>query len=215
MAYYGVHELVPGTAEPRYIVFLRDPVERVISLYFYLKYTSTNYWHREIVNHDWTIEDWLAHSEALWMHNGQLRHLLLGSYDEVERERTLTADHLVEGKRRLGQFWFVGLTEAFAPDARYLYGKLDFRRFHPRVVVNATPKKDVVSPAVREQIIAYNELDMELYEYGRALRRKILLRRPLAYHFQKLRADVRRFMFERKASGKRENERAASVLSRK
>lgn len=201
MAYVGVHELVPDPADARYIVFLRDPIERVVSLYSYLKYKSSNYWHREIVENNWTLEEWLDQSRGLWLHNGQLRQLLIGTYPEVETERELTAAHLAEGRRRLQQqFWFIGLTETFKDDARYLYGRLNFTRFHPEARVNANPQKDAISPAVRQQIIACNQLDMELYAFGRTLRSEMVRRNRPAYHYHQLRAAARRFIFERNAA---------------
>src|SRR5262245_3187044 len=35
--YPGVHTRVPGSKDARYITFLRHPIERVVSLYWYLK----------------------------------------------------------------------------------------------------------------------------------------------------------------------------------
>lgn len=47
--YPGIHTLVPGSNDPRYVTFLRHPVERVVSLYWYFKYASDSYWHHELV----------------------------------------------------------------------------------------------------------------------------------------------------------------------
>jgi hypothetical protein len=164
MAYYGLHRQVTWSVEPRYVVFLRDPVERIISLYYYLRDISKNYWHYEITEARWDLEAWLEKSRALWHHNGQVRQLLIGTDDSVSTDRELTSEHLETAKRHLRSFWFVGLTQTFRPDAYYLYGKLGLRKFTADDRINANPNKPEVSPELRRSIAEQNLLDVELYE---------------------------------------------------
>ena len=57
--YPGIHALVPGAKDPRYFTFLRHPVERVVSLYWFLKYASDSFWHHELVDAK-EVERWAA-----------------------------------------------------------------------------------------------------------------------------------------------------------
>lgn len=195
MAYFGIHELLPPERPALYFAFLRHPVERVNSLYNYLKYNSQNHWHHELVNAGWSLPEWLEHSPALWAHNGLVRQLLLGTFDQVSVQRELDPGLVQEAKRRLAQFWFVGLTETFSRDSLYLYGKLRFYRFAEEQVLNASLKKEQVTPEIYEQIAACNTLDLELYEYTRQLRRQMRGRDGHLYLWNILRAVIRRKKF--------------------
>jgi hypothetical protein len=188
MAYFGMHELVSASVTPRYITFLREPVDRCVSFYYFLKNKSQNVWHNEIVERNWSLEEWFEKTKALWRYNGQLRQILLGSYEEVLTEPELTREHLEEAKRRLQQFWYVGLTEHFNEDSHYLYGRLGFWRYCGGAVINATPSKGEVSPATRQLIAERNALDLELYEYAKELRTRFIRENALAFHLGKNKA---------------------------
>jgi hypothetical protein len=170
MAYFGLHHWVEHPVEPRYAVFFRDPVERVISLYYYLRDMSQNHWHHELREAGWDIEAWLERSRALWHLNGQIRQLLLGMDDSVEHVRDLSRDHLEAAKRRLRKFWFIGLMETFHTDAHFLYHHLRFRKFNAEAQMNANPAKPRVPAAMRQTIAEHNALGVELYAYARQLR---------------------------------------------
>lgn len=197
MVHYGLHHCFTPPREPRYITFLRHPVERAISQYFYLRDHSANYWHDEIIAHNWTLAEWFDKTPALWVRNGTIRLLLLADYEEVSTERELTRVHLEAAKQRLDRFWFVGLTEQFELDADYLYGRLGFRRFSQNGRLMATAKKEPVPLTVREQIAAANELDMELYEYARQKRRQFLSRHAGHYAWLILRTRIRKWRYGR------------------
>jgi hypothetical protein len=198
LAYFGIHGLVEAGPKTRYILFLRHPIERVISLYYYLRNKSTNFWHHEIVKGGWDLEEWLEHSAALWAHDGQVRQLLIGAHDDVSTHRGLTREHLEEAKRRLRESWFCGLTESFRYDSLFLYGKLRCYNFAPEKVVNATPAKERVPLALRRRVAQRNALDLELYDYARELHSKRIRSTALNYSWNVLRALVR----ERKAQAK-------------
>jgi len=186
-AYYGLHELLPATSRPRYVTFLREPVERVISLYYYLRNSSVNAWHDEIVRMNWSLPEWVERTPALWIRNGQVRQLLIGTYPAVETERELTREHLIEAQRRLGDFWFLGFTESFAQDAARLYRRLGFAEVELGEAVNVTPGKEPVPEAVRRRIQVDNALDVALYDHARQLRRHSPARRWFAAQESRLR----------------------------
>lgn len=164
--YWGIHEKIRPQARPLYITFLRDPVERCISAHGYARTRPANGAFRAIVDNHWSLE----HGQDMELFNGQVRHLLYDGSNDILLEADLTRDHLEAAKERLRESWFVGLTESFDFDSSYLYGKLNFWRFHVPRVVNATRDKPLATPQERQAPTRANELDAQLYAFARELR---------------------------------------------
>lgn len=165
MVYRGIHELFAPARTPYHATFLRDPVERVISLYQYHRRWGGD-WHREIAENDWSLEQWLEHSKMPWRSDGQLRQLLWHSHPEVLEQEELEERHLEAGKEVLARFAFVGTTERFESDSRSLYAELGLRTFDLGIVRRITPDKQPVAEPTRQLIAQRNRLDLELYSFA-------------------------------------------------
>lgn len=166
-----LHNSVQGDREPRYITFLREPVERIISLYNFTRNSPQIPEDHEAIAQNWTLEEWLERTKRD-IKNSQLMKFLPESAfpDTSQTDEQLNFQlsnyHLETAKESLSRFWFVGLTETFNSDALYLYGKLGTKRFYPEKIVNASPNKKAVSPQTRERIAAMNTLDIEFYNFA-------------------------------------------------
>lgn len=196
LAYYGIHEQVGAGRIPFYIAFLRDPVERCISLYSWLKHKSEDEWAEELRDNNWSFSEWLVRTSTLQTRDGQLRHLLQGSEPEASTLPQLDQTHLEEGQRRLKEFGFVGLTETYAEDADYLCVRLGFLKLYPERHVNVTPRSEKITDEDRKLAEELNPLDRSLYIAARQLRSE---------HFAENRgrygASVRRANLLRKVNG--------------
>ena len=115
---FGVHELIEKPAV--YITMLRDPVDRIISTYYYLKRDKGHYLHDICRSDGWTLEDFVFYKPTEIM-NGQTRVLAgvsdVYSFFKMGRESVPLGkcdDEILEtAKRNLKKFAVVGLMERF------------------------------------------------------------------------------------------------------
>lgn len=199
--YPGIHTLLPGK-EPRYFTFLRHPVERVVSLYWFLRHASDSYWHDELVEANWSLDEWLEGSRALWARNGQTRHLLVGAHEQACLEPELNPALLSGAMRTLDEFWFVGLTETFDRDSAFLLGRVGATRFAKKNAIRVNKKKEAPSPDTCARIAAANRLDMELYEYARRQRLAFLRRHAISYFWFSIRGNARKRQWQAMAGSR-------------
>ncbi len=175
MAFFGIHELHPfSQREVRYIVFLREPLARIVSLYNFLRFNSKNVWHHEIVENDWALTEWFANSRGLWLHDGQIRQLLLWQRKDVLTRRQLHAEDLAAAQQALAQMWFIGCQEQFHADAGQLYRLLGFKKIVANEAVNVTQGHIRPDAETAGVIARDNALDAELYRYALSLRARRL-----------------------------------------
>ena len=170
LAYDGIEANLPGRAA-RSLVFLRDPVARVLSLYSYFKFSlpEDHVLRREITEGGWSLEEWLERTSYLGLDNGLVRGLLWARYPEVLTRRVLDAGHLEAARDCLRRQWFVGLTEHFEDDFLSLAGRLNFRSFDLEAVANPSKAAADPAPHVLQAIAARNTLDAQLYALGQEL----------------------------------------------
>ncbi len=163
---YWIHELLPPNS--RYVTLMRNPVERVVSHYRYVRRTASNPL-RELAMQS-SLEDWVAQCGLHEMDNGQTRRLS-GSTDFVKFGEC-PAEMLEQAKHNVQRnFALVGLTERF--DETYgLMSKLfdwPIKHYPPRNV--ARQKSGIKEIPVRtiRLIEKLNALDMELYAHATRL----------------------------------------------
>jgi hypothetical protein len=118
---YGVHEAFERPC--RYITMLRDPVERLISSYHYMKTKPKNWLYKEIVGGNLSFEEFV-HSEGLVRY--EVRNLQTRQLAAVEPPEQVNEQHGDLALQRLReQFALVGVTERFDDfllTARQLFG---------------------------------------------------------------------------------------------
>jgi hypothetical protein len=160
------------TVPCEYIVFLREPVDHMISSYYYVLRTPANPQHeraskmnlREYVESD------------LWPNNENPQTRWLSDFDwtKIVGQRRMmsaapcTLEHLRQAKANLDRCGFIGLHHTFEESVRLCCKRFGLRcATIPRL--NATigrPAAGDIDPQVRAIIRERRRFDVELYEYA-------------------------------------------------
>jgi hypothetical protein len=167
---WGLHEFLPGPAS--YFTLLRDPIERVISYYYFIRRAPRHYCHDLVTSNDMSLRDFLESQADPMADNAQTR-LLSGLETGQELGFGECTEELLEiAKRNLREnVAVVGLTEEF--DRTLLLLKRAFgwqKLFYARQNVSANrPRKNELPPTTRDAVAEVNLLDTGLYQHATAL----------------------------------------------
>ncbi|MCB0704754.1 MAG: sulfotransferase family 2 domain-containing protein [Saprospiraceae bacterium] len=140
--------------EVPFITWLRDPIERVISNYFYLQKRLK--------------EELEEEKKGLNILSKMQRSLLEYAQSEINQNRM---SKFLEGIE-LEELFFIGIQDYFAEDLQFIAQKLQWPPIQ-ELKYNITGRKnDQVSPEERQQIADLNQKDVALYEKALSLRSK-------------------------------------------
>jgi hypothetical protein len=169
---FGCHEWIPRNC--RYFTIVRHPVDRVWSLYKYMKADRMHGYHKQAMS--MTLPQLLESGISTEFDNGQVRQLC-GTAGEFPQEPStppkipyggMVQDDAEKAVDNL-QEWFdvVGTVrgfEKFVDDCNRWLGWAVL--FYKRANVSRGQKASELSQTVRDAILEYNQLDLQLYEYA-------------------------------------------------
>jgi len=153
--------------DTRYVTFLREPVGRVISHWYRHRRRTNTYRDEKRPFVTDTVEQ--AIRMGMPEVNNVATRLLCGvetPYDD------LPADALEQAKANLREFAFVGIQERFDESIALLQRTLDMGPVpygEPRRVSRRRAVRDEVTREQRALIAEHNQLDAELYTFGKGL----------------------------------------------
>ena len=164
--YFGAHRFLgrPST----YVTVLRDPVDRVISHYYFVRGYPTHYLHETARR--MSLSEYVISCDLAEPNNDQTR-LLCGEYQGSVPDRC-THEMLPVAKKNLREHCaVVGLTEDFDRSLIVMKRVLGWSTpFYVRQ--NVSPqrlRRNDLSDETLRVIRAYNQLDLELYRHAEAL----------------------------------------------
>lgn len=165
---FGAHRLLPKPFT--YITILREPVSRLVSLYYFSLSNPTSYYHDFAKNK--SLEYFLLNTQLMELDNG-LSRFLAGDKHDLFINRTPFGECdeslLNSAKQNLdGHFSFVGLLEQYDQSILLLSAIMDWGQcFYLRRNTQQKVKKASLSDELRECIVKRNHLDVKLYEYAK------------------------------------------------
>lgn len=161
---FGVHDYLPGPAS--YFTILRDPVERVISHYYYVRRNPHHYLFP--LAQKVSLQDYVIACRDVEPNNDQTR--LLAGKDLLRSDGKCRPEMLPVAQENLCKhFHIIGLTEDF--DRSLILMKKAFGWHNPyyrrQNVSRDRSRKTELPLEALTTIQKYNDLDIQLYEYAR------------------------------------------------
>jgi hypothetical protein len=154
---FGLHKVLPQRAT--YITVLREPIDRVISAFYFMRSYMLHpaYW--QFRRENWTLEDFVR---RLPRENAQSKILAGGEFNSP-----CTEEIFEQAKENLFRhFSVVGLSERFEESLALM--KLRFgwklQRYSSFNVTRARPKKRDLPQTTLDLIVEKNSFDVALYE---------------------------------------------------
>lgn len=164
---FGVHQALSNPSA--YITMLRQPVDRVVSLYYYILRDPNHYLHEQIISSQISLEDFVISRMTPELDNGQTRLLSGVGYDipfgrctEELRESTIT--------NLQNNFVFIGIQEKFNESILLLQKKVGIKVWPFYLSQNVSKSRlptTALADKVIEKVNKNNHLDQEIYEYAR------------------------------------------------
>ena len=154
---FGLHKILPQPAT--YITVLRDPIDRVMSAFYFMRSYKLHPLYWKFRREKWTLEDFVR---RLPRDNVQCKIVAGAEYNSP-----CTEEIFEQAKENLFRhFSVVGLSERFEESLALMKLRLGWKlwRYSSFNVTRARPKKQDLSQATLDLIAAKNSFDMALYE---------------------------------------------------
>lgn len=159
---HGMHE---GVTDYTYFTFLRNPIDRHFSDYFFLKRYEGHPMQEALASGRITLQDWATIHERMPMYRDMSTRIVSGEADVRDPDRM----SLERSKYLLAtDFAFVGLAERFDESVLILARRLGWSSvfyLSKNVSANRTPIADDLRAAAASGF----SRDLELYAFGREL----------------------------------------------
>src|SRR5438876_5896706 len=154
---FGLHKILPQPAT--YITVLREPVDRVISAFYFMRSYVLHPFYWKLRRENWTLEDFVRRSPR---ENVQSKIVAGADYYSP------CTDEIVEQAKEnlFRHFSVVGLSERFEESLALM--KLRFgwklQRYASFNVTRARPRKHDLSKATLDLMLEQNSFDIGLYD---------------------------------------------------
>lgn len=160
-------ELAPDE-HPLFLTFLRDPVERVLSLYHWYGHEPNQRFLEQVQS--MTVEQFAFTTGDDWLFLDNDATRRIAGVDWAHPNRPVNEEDLQRAKENLRWFAPIGLTERYDESIRRLAGLLEWGSTHywlTRSQPERVQRKDL-EPGLADRIRDRQHFDQALYEYALA-----------------------------------------------
>jgi hypothetical protein len=162
--HFGLHEWLPQASI--YITFLRNPIDRIVSHYYFVRRKADHYLHQRIAEKNISLEDYVASQLTIELDNWQTRNL---AGRETLQFGECSEQVLIQAKHNLDQFFAVaGIVEKFDESLVLISQCLNwkFPFYVQKNVAKSERKSNTLEPKVLATIAERNQFDLQLYAYA-------------------------------------------------
>ena len=160
---YGIHNHFHRRA--KYFAIIRDPINRVLSTFYYVLSQKNNPQNLSTSNNQMTIYDFVQSGVNPFLINGQTK-LISGKTGNIDNPIIESEELFSLAKENIeNDFLFLGITEMFDETILILKNMLGWHMPYYSIA-NRTKKKpnyDAVNPTIISFIKEHNQLDIKLY----------------------------------------------------
>ena len=162
---YGIHNHFHRRA--KYFAIIRDPINRVLSTYYYVLSQKNNPQNLSTSNNQMTIYDYVQSGVNPFLINGQTQ-LISGKTGNIDNPIIKSEELFSLAKENIANdFLFLGITEMFDETILILKNMLGWHMPYYSIA-NRTknkPNYDAVDPTIISFIKEHNQLDIKLYNF--------------------------------------------------
>ncbi|WP_273847760.1 sulfotransferase family 2 domain-containing protein [Halalkalibacter alkalisediminis] len=155
---FGIHKYLSKPCT--YITMLRNPIDRVISEYYFIRRGTRHRLHQEVMK--LSLEQYLRRPESM---NVQTRYI-------SGARGPLTRQHLEIAKKNIQKYFsIVGITEMFNESLFLMKNKFGWQNtsYEKENVTKARPSLNQISKTTLTELEKQNKLDIELYLFAKRL----------------------------------------------
>lgn len=161
--YYGLHDLLPQKCS--YITMLREPVDRLISYYYFIRNWRDHHLHQKAMS--MSLVDFTCYSNiSKWFDNGQTRFISGQNPDY----RQVSSEILKQANKNIENYFLVGIQEYFDESLLLFQNKLQWKKpcyYKQKNVNRLRINKKYISDKELKIIEGFKELDIDLYRYAK------------------------------------------------
>lgn len=158
---HGIHQSIDDTYD--YVTVLRNPVERVISEYYYMKQKGF-YYQDLILKENLSLADYLDHPKTKYLNNLQTRLISGIKYENGDEVNEEIYEVALENLRKMRT---IGISERFSESLALFSVILDWKKIPIYTKANQNderPKIETLDKKTLEQIREREKYDIDLYK---------------------------------------------------
>ena len=163
---FGFHRHLPG--DSTYLTFLREPIARTLSFYYYARSHPDHYLYPLLENGGVELRTLLRKRTAVTHEFFNLQTCMIAGDEWEDIERPADREAVERAKQNLGSRFRLGLTEKFDASLRLLSKRFGWKigSYRKRNVTRKKPSIETVDSETHELLSEANALDIELYQFA-------------------------------------------------